>query len=104
MMKHLKVFPSGIQYDSQVEFEFCLSIVEPLFDHIQSELLIFHTTQVHFILTLYLEKIPLEETGMWEPLMAGVYKDYIKDIDDKDYKEVVTEFVKNKVDKINAIK
>ena len=41
---------------------------------------------------------------MWEPLMAGVYKDYIKDIDDKDYKEVVTEFVKNKVDKINAIK
>ena len=103
-MKHLKVFHWGIQYDSHVEFEFCLSIVEPLFDHIQSELLVLHTTQVYFILILYLEKIPLEETGMWEPLMAGVYKDYIKDIDDKDYKEVVTEFVKNKVDKINAIK
>ena len=41
---------------------------------------------------------------MWEPLMAGVYKDYIKDIDDKDYKEVVAEPVKNEVDKMNAIR
>merc|ERR1719430_1662251 len=59
---------------------------------------IFWVTQTRFMKELatlgeetFKEEIPLEETGMWEPMMAGVYNDYIKDIE----KDVVANLVKN---------